>query len=106
MRDEPSWTASAALDLEVEAAVELAVLEEPPEAPVAVTEEPEPVPRYYLLANDLCMGYVMSQWEARTCSCARCRRAGACWGAARGCWGGASVADAVFKAGLYFQLGK
>jgi hypothetical protein len=39
MRDEPSWIASAALDLDVVAGVELAVLEEPPEAPVAVPEE-------------------------------------------------------------------
>jgi len=44
MRDEPSWTASAALDLDVVAAVELAVLEEPPEAPVAVAVDPEPAP--------------------------------------------------------------
>lgn len=51
MREEPSWTASAALDLDVVAAVELAVLEEPPEAPVAAVEEPEPAPRCCLLAN-------------------------------------------------------
>ncbi len=44
MRDEPIWTASAALDLEVVAAVELAVPEVPAEAPVAVAEEPEPDP--------------------------------------------------------------
>jgi hypothetical protein len=52
MRDEPSWTASAALDLDVVAAVELAVLEEPPEAPVAVAVDPEPAPKC-MLVNDL-----------------------------------------------------
>jgi hypothetical protein len=39
--------------LEVVAAVELAVPEDPAEAPVAEAVEPEPEPRYHLLANDL-----------------------------------------------------
>jgi hypothetical protein len=104
MRDEPSWTASAALDLDVVAAVELAVLEEPPEAPVPVAEVPEPAPKYSYQQV-----FAKCGLGGRTCSCSRCGGAGAGtrWGAARGCWSGSCtststiIADATFNAGLF-----
>jgi len=104
MRDEPSWTASAALDLDVVAAVELAVLEEPPEAPVAVAEVPEPAPKYSYQQV-----FAKCGLGGRTCSCSRCGGAGAGastrWSAARGCLSSGctstTIADATFKAGLY-----